>query len=245
MKTLLASILLTAATTSVALADDAPAAPDCNSPCRLQPSPPVPAATEYQPAAAAPVAQPAPSLTDGTDEDTGWHRPAGQRFTSGFRLGYMYLANYSQQTRDTGEMNADGTHKMTSLKDQFGLKNPNMFLIGYEGFYRIVGHSWLNVLMVGNVSVAGLDQSKFIPTANGLLGFEIQRSFELGVGVNLLPDAQAPSHMIMAAGWTPKVGAIQTPIHAFFIPDSAGTDPNTGKQLPSNWRAGATLGMNW
>jgi hypothetical protein len=250
MKTLLASILLTAATTTAALAQGEPTpSSDCTSPCRVQPTLPAPAtvqpAAATQPAMAAPVAQPAPGVSDGTDEDTGWHRPAGERFTSGFRLGYMYLANFSQATRDTGEMNADGTHKMTSLKDEFGLKNPNMFLIGYEGFYRIVGHSWLNVLMVGNVSVAGLDQSKFIPTANGLLGFEIQRSFELGVGINLLPDSKAPSHMIMAAGWTPKVGAIQTPIHAFFIPDTEGTDPNTGKALPSNWRAGATVGMNW
>ena len=91
----------------------------------------------------------------------------------------------------------------TSLKKEFGLKSPNMMLLGYEGFYRIVGHSWLNVLMVGNVTVAGLEQSKFIPAASGLLGFEFNSSFQLGVGVNLTPDPQAPSHMIAAAGWTP------------------------------------------
>jgi len=248
MKTLLASILLSAlaAGSAFAQADTTQPAP-CSQPCAVQATVPAPAAVQPAVASvqpAAPLEQPA-QVTDGTDEDTGWHRPAGQRFTSGFRLGYMYLANFDTPNRDTGEMNADGTHKMTSLKDEFGIKNPNMFLIGYEGFYRIVGHSWLNVLMVGNVSVAGLDQSKFIPTANGLLGFEIQRSFELGVGINLLPDSKAPSHMILAAGWTPKVGAIQTPIHAFFIPDSAGTDPNTGMALKSNWRAGATIGMNW
>ena len=45
-------------------------------------------------------------------------------------------------------------------------------ILGYEGFYRIIGHSWLNVLMVGNVTVAGLEQSKFIPSASGLLGLE-------------------------------------------------------------------------
>ncbi|MGE5182487.1 MAG: hypothetical protein ACM31C_10515 [Acidobacteriota bacterium] len=255
MKTLLATTLFAALASTPAFAQvadpsQAPAPSDpCTSPCRLAPTPAAAPAPAYAPApVASPVtvqSSPAPSTPTDTDDDTGWHRPAGQRFTSGFRLGYMYLANFDAQNRDTGEMNADGTHKMTSLKDEFGLKSPNMFVIGYEGFYRIVGHSWLNVLMVGNVSVAGLDQSKFIPTANGLLGFEIQRSFELGVGVNLLPDSKAPSHMIMAAGWTPKVGSIQTPIHAFFVPDTAGTDPNTGKQLPSNWRAGATIGMNW
>jgi hypothetical protein len=247
MKTLLASILLTAATSAVALADDAPAAPssDCVSPCRLQAT--VPAPTVVAQTMAAAPAETQPALTD-TDEDTGWHRPAGQRFTSGFRLGWMYLSNFDAKNRDTGEMDTNGNHVLQSMKDKYGLKSPNMFVIGYEGFYRIVGHSWLNVLMVGNVSVAGLDQSKFIPTANGLLGFEIQRSFELGVGVNLVPDPIAPSHMIVAAGWTPKIGSIQTPIHAFWIPDSGGTDPNdpAGKrELAGNTRVGATIGMNW
>jgi hypothetical protein len=109
-----------------------------------------------------------------------------------------------------------------------------MFLIGYEGFYRIVGHSWLNVLMVGNVTVAGLEQSKFVPAVSGLLGFEFDRNFQLGVGVNLIPDPVAPSHMIVAAGFTPFVGGIQTALHVFYIPDTAG-----------NGRMGATVGMNW
>jgi len=256
MKTLLATILLTAATTSVALADGEPAAP-CTQPCAAQPAVqpaalPAPTAVQTLPVAAQPAAQ--PTLTDSTDEDTGWHRPAGQRFTSGFRLGWMYLSNFDAQNRVVD-------NQAKSFKDQYGLKSPNMFVIGYEGFYRIVGHSWLNVLMVGNVSVAGLDQSKFIPTASGLLGFEIQRQVELGVGVNLVPDPQAPSHMIMALGWTPKIGAIQTPIHFFYIPDAAtptvATDASGNQMMDANGhplmtgpskgnsRIGATIGMNW
>jgi hypothetical protein len=257
MKTLLSTALFSVLATTAALAQPAPPTPpsssDCVDPCQVHASPAqgpggaptaVPAMaqpTMMQPLSPQPAAAGAPSLD--TDDDTGWHRPAGQRFTSGFRLGWMYLFNYDVKNRvgDNGQM--------TSLKDQYGLKSPNMFVIGYEGFYRIVGHSWLNVLMVGNVSVAGLDQSKFIPTGSGLLGFEIERQLELGVGVNLTPDTVAPSHMIIAAGWTPKVGSIQTPIHFFYIPDSSGVaDPNdpTGKrQLPGNSRIGATLGMNW
>ena len=103
-----------------------------------------------------------------------------------------------------------------------------------SGFYRIIGHSWLNVLMVGNITIAGLEQSKFIPAASGLIGFEFDRSFQLGVGVNLTPDPDGPSHMIAAAGWTPQVGAIQTPLHFFFVPDTEG-----------NHRMGATIGMTW
>jgi hypothetical protein len=227
MKSVLAATLFSMFTASAALAQSAPE--DTQQP--LPPPPPAqpvqvqplqqPAVAQTAPLPLAPVAQ-----TD--DEDNGWHRPAGQRFTSGFRMGGMYIANWEKQNR----MNEDGT--VTSIKDKFGLKSPYMFLLGYEGFYRIVGHSWLNVLMVGNVSVAGLDQSKFIPTASGLLGFEIDRQLELGVGVNVTPDPVAPSHMIAAAGWTPKVGSIQTPIHFFYIPDADG-----------NSRTGATIGMNW
>jgi hypothetical protein len=168
--------------------------------------------------------QPAGSATAIDEDDEGWHTPPGHRFLHGFRLGWMYVSHYDSKPRDNG----------MTLKDQYGLKSPNMMLLGYEGFYRIVGHSWLNVLMVGNVTVAGLEQSKFIPSANGLIGFEFNRSFQLGIGVNLTPDDQAPSHMIAAAGWTPRAGAIMVPFHVFYIPDTFG-----------NNRMGATVGVNW
>jgi hypothetical protein len=135
---------------------------------------------------------------------------------------------------DRMRIDDDGMATVQSLRDKYGLRSPNMMLIGYEGFYRIIGHSWLNVLMVGNVTVAGLEQSKFIPAASGLIGFEFNRSFQLGIGVNLTPDPHAPSHMIAAAGWTPHVGSIQTPVHFFFVPDTDG-----------NHRMGATIGMTW
>jgi len=53
-------------------------------------------------------------------------------------------------------------------------------------------------------------------------------------GRDLTPDPEAPTHMIAAAGWAPKVGRIHTPIHFFFVPDTE-----------SNHRMGATIGMNW
>jgi hypothetical protein len=232
MKTLLASVLFATLATASAYAQG----DDCNSPCRPQLAPPAAAPATQPPLGAQPavatadvrpvVTAPAPTTPD--DDENGWQRPAGQRFTSGFRLGGMYVSHWEDQNR----LQSDGT--MKSIKDELGLKSPYMFLIGYEGFYRIVGHSWLNVLMVGNVSIAGLEQSKFIPTGSGLLGFEIDRNFQLGVGVNLVPDPKSPSHMIMAAGWTPKVGSIQTPVHIFYIPDADG-----------NSRTGMTVGMNW
>ena len=220
------TIVLAALTalTSTATAEEAPAAP------------PAPAATpavvvvttQTQPAAApAPItvaaAQPTgPSLTD-TSED-GWKKPVGKRFMHGFRLGYLSLMNYDRPNREGG----------MSLKQELGLKTPHMMLLGYEGFYRMVGHSWLNVLLVGNITVAGLEQSKFIPAASGLIGFEFDRSFQVGVGVNLTPDTQQPSHMIVAGGWTPRVGSIHTPVHYFFLPDTE-----------KNHRVGVTVGVTW
>ena len=210
-----------------------------SSPAQTQPQPlaqPAQAARPETTTQATPSA--ATSDDDEDDNESGWHRPAGRRFHHGFRVGAMYLANYTQMdSRRKDSMNPDGQ----SLQKEFGLTSPYMLLLGYEAYYRIVGHSWLNVIMVGNASVAGLDQSKFIPAVSGLIGFELQKSFQLGVGVNLLPDPVAPSHAIIAAGWTPRVGSIQTPVHFFFVPDHG--DPSTG--MAHNWRTGATVGMNW
>ena len=228
MKTVLALVLFSTIASSAARADS----PSCD-PCAPPQRVPAPADAVYP----QPAPQPDPTLvavtpaatTEPAEEETGWHRPVGKRFFSGFRLGWMYIKDYEKMNRDDG-MGPNSS----SIKDKLGLKTPNMFLIGYEGFYRIVGHSWLNVLMVGNVTVAGLEQSKFIPAASGLLGFEFERNFQVGVGINVIPDPVAPSHMILAAGYTPFVGGIQTPIHAFYIPDAGG-----------NSRMGATVGMNW
>jgi hypothetical protein len=216
--------LLAAAAAHAQPLDTSTKAP-CDDPCKKDDA----ETTAAQPKVAA--IQPADTATQPSkvvDDEGGWHAPPGKRFVSGFRLGWMYIGNIYSQTR-MADSNGN-----TTLASQFGLKSANMFLLGYEGFYRIVGHSWLNVLMVGNVSVAGLDQSKFIPAVSGLLGFEFDRSFQVGVGVNLVPDPQAPSHMIIAAGWTPTIGSIQTPLHGFYIPDPSG-----------NYRVGATVGMNW
>jgi hypothetical protein len=253
MKTLLA-LALVASTATVAAAQSADQTP-CYAPCQVLPSPPPqqpqpqprpvpPQPAQVQPAVPVPtviyavpavqpqqivqaVAQPAATLSANADDDEGdsWHTPVGHRFMHGFRLGWTYVEHWDQP---------EASRMGKSIKDQFGLKSPNMMLLGYEGFYRIVGHSWLNVLMVGNVTVAGLEQSKFIPAASGLIGFEFDKSFQLGVGVNLTPDPQAPSHMIAAAGWTPHAGSIMVPLHFFYIPDADG-----------NNRMGATVGMNW
>lgn len=230
------ALLLVPLLTSLAVAQPADPTP-CVAPCAVQPGaqaqpspqsqPPMvaPPAFAGQPQQTAMVMPPSPNaVSQQQDDPDGWHQPVGRRFFHGFRLGWIHVNKYDTAIRDNG----------MTLKEQFGLKSPDMMIIGYEGYYRIIGHSWLNVLMLGNVTVAGLDQSKFIPAASGLLGFELDRNFQLGIGVNVTPDPQAPSHMIAAAGWTPSVGSIQTPIHFFYLPDPDG-----------NSRYGATVGMNW
>jgi len=194
---------------------------------KLEAAPAPPSPSPPQPAAAS---QPAAPPT--TDEPPA--RPVVKRFVSGFRLGWLYINNIDAPRPDAPVSMLHPGQTM-SLREQFGLRAPNMFLVGYEGFYRVLSHAWLNVLMVGNISVAALDQGKAIPSVNGLLGFEIDRGFQVGVGINVTPDPVVPTHMVVAAGWTPSVGSIQTPIHVLFIPDPEA----------NNFRMGATLGMNW
>jgi hypothetical protein len=152
-------------------------------------------------------------------------RPIEERLLHGFRLGYGYVAEFDKPIKSlNGESLADRTH----------MRSPHNFLIGYEAFYRMVGHSWLNVILTGNVIVAGLEQSQFYPTGNVLLGFEFKNSFQIGTGANLAPLKDNVAHTIFAAGWTPKVGSFYTPVHAFFIPDVDGVH-----------RMGVLTGVTW
>ena len=240
------AVLVTILTASTAAAQPAPTeqpapADDC---CDEQPAPqpaaqaPAPA-PQPAPAVARTAASPEPAalqpaLVHEAGEDSGWRRPPGQRFLHGFRLGYMMLRNTDAKNR-SGENEGE----MVSITEKHGLKTPHMMLIGYEGFYRIIGHSWLNVLLVGNLSVAGLEQSKFIPAASGLLGFEFNHSFQVGVGVNITPDEDAPTHAIFAVGWTPRVGSLYFPVHIFAVPEP-GVNGEKG-----NHRFGSTVGVTW
>lgn len=131
----------------------------------------------------------------------------------GFRLGYGYVFNYEDPSAAFDDK---------SFRDRTGLRSPHHFLLGYEVVYRVVGHSWLNVLLMGNGMIAGLEQSKVLPSANLLIGAEIKNSFQVGIGANLSPLKGSEAHTIIAAGWTPRVGTIYTPVHAYFIPDVDG-----------------------
>jgi len=138
---------------------------------------------------------------------------ADARLLHGFRLGYSYVANYDKPLEAL-----DGA----SFKEKTGTKSPNNFLIGYEVVIRMAGHSWLNVILVGNGLLAGLEQSKVLPSGNALIGFEFNNSFQVGVGAHLTPLKGQEAHTAFAAGWTPRVGTFYVPVHAFFVPDVDG-----------------------
>ena len=147
------------------------------------------------------------------------------RVLHGFRLGYAHVMNYDRPSDNLGGV---------SLKDKLNLKSPNHFLIGYELVYRVVSHSWLNVVLIANGMIAGMEQSKFLPTANMLIGAELANSFQIGVGGHLSPLKGNEAHTIVAAGWTPRVGSLYTPLHVFFVPDVEGFH-----------RMGVTLGVTF
>lgn len=192
-----------------------------------QSAPPPPSAASA-PATVTALAE-APPVTPGresvrlTYESTRVDRPAAATAAAvspddstvlhGFRLGYGYVMNYDKPAE---------AFNGQSLKDKVGLRSPHHFLLGYEIVYRVVSHSWLNVLLFGNAIVAGLEQSKVLPSANLLIGFELKNTFQIGVGANLSPLKGSEGHTIVAAGWTPRVGDIYTPVHFFFIPDVDG-----------------------
>lgn len=153
------------------------------------------------------------ALLSSASADTASAPPA--RHMHGFRIGYTYI-------------NAEEGHQR--------LATPHLFIMGYEATQRVTGGEWLNIITVENIIVGGMNQSVFIPTANFLLGFEINERFQLGAGPNLSPFSEPDDilHMIMAVGYTPKAGDFNVPIHASYIPDVNG-----------NYRVSVTTGVNW
>jgi hypothetical protein len=194
-------------------------------PTRAQASEPA-AVPSARPSSAAEIAAPTlnqPPAPDAVDEE-----PEFDFFSHGFRLGYLYLVNHDCRLQGT---DPDSCVDMT---EKYDVKRPHFFVLGYELTQRVRGSSWLNVLFVENILLSGLEQSLFLPSLNTLLGFEFYDQVQIGVGINLVPSEFKPAHMIMAIGWTPKVGNINVPIHFAFIPD-----------VDNQHRLAATSGVNW
>jgi hypothetical protein len=214
----------TTVVTAAPAADSARVAPEGSvSPLALPPPTAAPAPLAVAGPTAEPVgdtvgpgseAAPAAKAKDGPVDFEDGEEPF-KRYYHGFRLGYTYV---------------------NGLDSDSPLKSPHLFVIGYEATQRIEGGDWLNVIVVENVSIAGLNQSLFIPSANGLVGFEIANQIQIGTGLNFNPFDPSGKivHQIIAAGWTPEVGKMNVPVHFTVIPDADG-----------DWRIGSTVGVNW
>ena len=134
---------------------------------------------------------------------------------SGIRLGYGYQA---------------GDIEDTSV--------PHFFTMGYELQQTVHGGSWLDILFVQNLLIGGIAQSEFIPSVNLLVGFEIDKQLQIGVGPNVSfwdpSNTDKFIHMVAAVGWQQKVGELTVPFHINIVPDKDGF-----------WRSGVTTGVNW
>jgi hypothetical protein len=158
-------------------------------------------------------------------------RPPEAFLLHGFRLGYMYTFDVEGAL---DSRNPTGP----SYAQQYDVRSPHSFLFGYEVAWRMVGHEWLNVLLIGNVSIAGVEQSRFYPSGNLLFGFELVApgigDVQVGIGASFTPTKDEPVHMLLAAGIAPLIGSFYLPLHVFFVPDVDG-----------HHRFGVTVGANF
>jgi len=118
------------------------------------------------------------------------------------------------------------------------LDSPHMFAIGFETQQTMDGDSWLDILFIQNLTVSGLEQSVLVPSANALVGFEIQDALQLAVGANV--TVYDPSeenhyfHLVTAIGWTQDAGIFSVPVHLIYVPD-----------VNNYYRLAVTTGVNW
>ena len=124
-----------------------------------------------------------------------------------------------------GYVNAPEDHEL--------IKSNWMYLLGYELNQTLYSGGNINVLFVENIAVTGINQSLYIPTGNLLAGFEFNGRFQVASGMNIAPTDNW-CHMVVAAGWTPKVGDINIPFHVSYVPD-----------VDNHWRSYITTGVNW
>jgi len=118
------------------------------------------------------------------------------------------------------------------------LQSPHMFAIGFEMQQTMDGDSWLDLLFIQNLTISGLDQSVVLPSANALVGFEIQDALQLAVGANVTivdpSDENHYVHLVTAVGWTQDAGIFSVPVHLVLVPD-----------VNDYYRVAVTTGINW
>lgn len=192
---------------------------------------PAPAALEITVTTETPAAGGAPE--GGPTEDGGvageeeLPDPPQEILLHGFRLGYLYV-------NDTASALDSRDPSGPTYQERYDMRTPHLFMLGYELTWRMIGHEWLNVLLTGNILIAGLEQARVFPSANLIIGFEFARLAQVGIGVSVTPTKEEPAHMVIAAGFTPRIGSFYTPLHAFFVPD-----------IDGHHKVGITVGINF
>jgi hypothetical protein len=144
---------------------------------------------------------------------------AGEAWT--YRKGMRFGYNYSNKAEESDR-----------------LASPHMFGMGFEMQQTMTGGDWLDLLFIQNIMISGVEQSVIIPTVNALVGFEINKSLQVGVGINgSIYDSSGNDnfiHLISAIGWTQEAGTFSVPIHFVYVPDINGY-----------YRFAVTTGVNW
>ena len=151
--------------------------------------------------------------------------PLSFSYRKGLRFGYNYVNKGADQNPET---------PWTEPR----LSSPHMFAMGFEMQQTMSGGDWLDILFIQNVTISGLEQSLVIPSVNALVGFEINKKLQAGVGINAAPvdpsDDDNFVHLVTAVGWTQQAGSLSVPLHLVFIPD-----------VNDYWRCAVTTGVNW
>jgi len=137
------------------------------------------------------------------------------------RMGIRFGYNYANKADETERL--DSSH---------------MFALGFEAQQTMDGGTWLDLLFIQNLTISGLDQSVLLPSANALVGFEVNDSLQLAVGANATivdpSDENHYFHLVTAIGWTQAAGIFSVPLHLVYIPD-----------VNNYYRVAVTTGVNW
>ncbi len=141
-------------------------------------------------------------------------------------------------SRDTIDLTQEWTSRYGL---RFGSKyfvSNHLSTVGLETQQTLAGGSWLDILFIQNLMVSGLDQSVMAPSLSLLVGLEINKKLQLGVGPNIsIADPSKQEHyvhLVTAIGYTMDAGLLSVPIHFSFIPD-----------VEDFYRVGVTTGVNW
>lgn len=121
------------------------------------------------------------------------------------------------------------------------LSSPHVSLMGYEAQQTMVGGGTVNVIFVQNALIAGLNQSKLVPTFNVLAGVEIRERFHMGVGVNLSFTQDSFDRITPVPGMISAMGVTLPVDDAFEVP----VNLSWTSEEDGYGRLGITTGINW